>query len=835
MSRWTTKTMTCAALLAAAASMAGAQTQGGPPAERRAPAGAQAAQAEGEVRGSVRDAAGGAALGGASIAVRRSADSALVAGGVSKADGTFRIQGLPAGLYYLRVSRLGYATATVPRMEVTPAHPVADAGTVRLGAGAVALQAITATTQGPATGVTSTPDRTVVSTRSMPTVTGGTATDVLRNVPGVDVDGDGKVSLRGNQNVAIQINGRPATLSGDALTTFLKQLPAGLVDRVEVVPNPSARYDPDGMGGILNIVLKQSTDLGTSGGVSAGGGTGEKYNASGSLAHQRGPLTLFGSYGFNHDRRDETGRTFRSQRFDGQPASFLEQLSDGGEEHRSHTASASAELKLGRRDVLASTMLFNRGVESADGGSGFTAMGAARDVTGTYREVTRGRQVELNTEGTLSFTHAFAPRGHELSADLRVSRSRETQLDTFGTIPGPTPPPGLLGDSRNDLAALTRHGELKVDYTRGLAAGTTLETGYKGTLRRLDNALTVDSLFGGAPDPALRRVDDFRYDENVQAGYALLTRKAGARLTLQGGVRVERAATTFRLADSARAFPNDYTSLFPSAAATYEVGGGDQLHASYSKRIQRPRAGQLNPFPEAEDQYNVRVGNPALKPEYTHSFELSYQHAGAFGSATLTPFYRRTVNAVRRLRTVDPATGISTSTFANLATANSYGTDVNGRLRLGSRVTAMLGASFFRMVTDGSNVQSDLSTSAFTWSGRASVTARVGSGTDVQWFQTYRAASDVPQGRTGAFSMANVAIKQRVSEHGYLNLRVSDPFRTMRFSQQTFAPEFDQTSSRRFNSRAVYAGFSYDFGRAPRLKKQENEPDPGQQGDPQGR
>ena len=128
----------------------------------------------------------------------------------------------------------------------------------------MALQGITATTE--RAEVTSSPDRTVVSTRNMPAVTGGNATDVLRNVPGVDVDGDGKVSLRGNQNVAIQINGRPAPLTGDALTNFIKQLPAGLVDRVEVVPNPSAKYDPDGMGGILNIVLKQNADLGTSGG-----------------------------------------------------------------------------------------------------------------------------------------------------------------------------------------------------------------------------------------------------------------------------------------------------------------------------------------------------------------------------------------------------------------------------------------------------------------------------------------------------------------------------------------------------------------------------------------
>ncbi|HEV7587326.1 MAG TPA: TonB-dependent receptor, partial [Longimicrobium sp.] len=262
---------------------------GGPP---QGPPGAMAGaqQQAGEIRGIVRDGQSGQPLVGASIAVRSARDSALVTGAVTRADGSFRVEGLRPGAYYLRVSRLGYTTGTVSQVAVTPSAQTADVGVVRLAAGAVALAGITATTERAA--VMSAPDRTVVSTRNMPAVTGGNATDVLRNVPGVDVDGDGKVSLRGNQNVAIQINGRPAPLTGDALTNFIKQLPANLVDRVEVVPNPSAKYDPDGMGGILNIVLKQNADLGTSGGLTVGAGTGGKYNASGNLGHQAGPLTL---------------------------------------------------------------------------------------------------------------------------------------------------------------------------------------------------------------------------------------------------------------------------------------------------------------------------------------------------------------------------------------------------------------------------------------------------------------------------------------------------------------------------------------------------------------
>jgi outer membrane receptor protein involved in Fe transport len=803
---------------------------GGPPAGAP-PAAAATSQAAGEIRGTVRDAASGAALGGASIAVRRSADSTLVTGGVTRPDGAFRIQGLRPGAYYLRVSRLGYTTGTVAHADVTAAAPAADVGVVRLSAGAVALQGITASAERSSTTVTSTPDKTVVSTRDMPTVTGGTSTDVLRNVPGVDVDADGNVSLRGNSNVAIQINGRPSTLTGAALANFLKQLPANLVNRVEVVPNPSAKYDPDGMGGIVNVVLKQNADLGTSGGVSAGAGTGGRYNASGNLASQTGALTLFGSYGFSRETRNQTGFSSRDQHFEGVPETFLDQEITGDGGHLSHTVNGSAEYKLGDADVLSGTAMYNHGRESGDNASDFRLFDAGRALTGSYLQRTSGRELQNNADATLSYKHSFAPRDHELTADLDLNRSAEDGLDTYATIPGATPPPSLLGDSRNDLRAVTRRAEVTVDYSAPMF-GVQLETGYKGTLRRLDNALTVDSIFGGAADPSRRQVNDFRYDENVQAVYALLTRGAGSRLTLQGGLRLERAATTFHLADSAQAFPNDYNSLFPSAAATYRLSGNDQLHASYSKRIQRPRPGMLSPFPEAEDQYNVRVGNPHLRPEYTHSYELAYQRSMSFGSASVTPFYRHTVDAVRRLRTID-ANGVSVSTFANVATANSWGTDVNAQVRAGSRFSATAGASFFKVVTDGSSGATDLSSSAFAWSARGSLNYKVRPGTDVQFFESYRAATDVPQGHQGAFSMANLGIRQKLNEQAFLNVRVTDPFNTMRFSSQSFDTGFTQISERRFNSRALYVNFSYNFGHAPRLKQPPREEEPqAPQGEP---
>jgi outer membrane receptor protein involved in Fe transport len=634
------------------------------------------------------------------------------------------------------------------------------------------------------------------------------------------VDGDGKVSLRGNQNVAIQINGRPAPLTGDALTNFIKQLPAGMVDRVEVVPNPSAKYDPDGMGGIVNLVLKQYTDLGTSGGLTVGAGTGGKYNASGNLGSQRGPLTLFGSYGFNRDARDTRGSIFRDQHFSGVPQVFTEQQSRGDFVNQSHTVNANADLKLGARNLLSSTFMLNSRAGDMASGNGVTLFDEQRQVTSSYDLLSDGRQRGLTTDYTLAFRRTLQPQRNELSAQAHFNRSRDHGVTLLSTDVS-NGDPAVLADSRNDLVSVTRQADWQADYTRQLSAATRLEAGYKGTLRWLDNGQTVDSLYSDGSAPSSFQ-NDFTYDENVQAGYGLLTQQLGSSFSLQGGLRLERASTTFRLSD-AEAYPNDYTSLFPSAAATLELGQSDRLRFSYSKRIQRPNPFQLNPFPFMQDQYNRFMGNPELKPEYTHSYEASLTHSTSLGSITVTPFYRHTTDAVRRYQSLG-TDGVNTMTFRNLATANSYGTDANVQLRLG-RLSGFVGASAFRLVTDGNNVASGLAADAFSWSARLSLNFKLSPSTDLQWFQMYRAGSRTEQGRVGAMQMANLAVRQKLNDRSSLSVRVSDPLNTMRFTSTTDQEFYSEESQRRFNARAVYLSFSYSFGRPPRLRQPVPQPD----------
>ncbi|HEX5726579.1 MAG TPA: TonB-dependent receptor, partial [Longimicrobiaceae bacterium] len=767
----------------------------------------------------------------ARIAVWSTADSVLVTGGVSGADGSFRIEGLRPGQYYLRVSHLGHATATVRGVAITPAAPRATVEDVRLAAGAVALEGITATTE--RSTVTTQPDRSVYNAANLPAATGGNATDVLRNVPGVEVDGDGKVSVRGNENVAIQINGRPAPLRGDALTNFLKQLPASMVERVEVVPNPSAKYDPDGMGGILNIVLKQNTELGLSGGLTVGAATGGRYNGNGNLGWQRGALTLFGSYGLFSDQRVNTGFNFRETRDSASTVlGYLNQDIDGRFENLSHTVSANADLKLGSANTLSGALMFSTRDGNMNNTNAFNALDPSRVSLEQFDELTRVGMDNTTTDLSLAFKRVMQPQRHELSAEVRLNRSDDANLSRYTRFPYED---GVLDDApvrvrTNDFEAGVRDFSFQVDYTRALGSTLKLETGYKGTLRQVENDFAESVVNTPGPSPA-DLANAFVYDQDVHAVYGILSNAFG-KVNLQAGLRAEQANTSFDLTTTGETFENDYTSFFPSGAATWQVDDQRQLRASYSRRIQRPDVRLLNPFPFSEDEFNRFQGNPRLSPEYTDSYELGLQQSTSWGSLNLSPFYRRTTDAIRRVKEVEAGSNLSVVTFENLATSESYGADFNSTLRLG-RITGFGGMSAYRVVTDGSNLDEGLGSDALAWTVRASLTYKLTPATEVTWFQFYRAPMDVEQGRISAFSMANFALRQKFwGDKASLAVRVSDPFDQMGFRFRTADLLHAQQSERRWGARAAYLTFSYNFGQAPRLRNrppqqpQQQEPQP---------
>jgi len=787
-----------------------------------------APQGVGQVQGTVVSAASGEPLLSVSVMVRGAADSALAGGALTRDDGSFRIAGLRPGRYNVLVRSVGFAPLARAGVVVTADAPNVDLGRLQLATVATKLAGVNVQVERQAAALA--PDRNSYTVKDMPTTTGGTAVDVLRNVPSVEVDGDNKVSLRGNSNVVVQINGRASPMRGEQLGNFLAQLPANTVARVEVVPNPSAKEDPEGLGGIINIVLKQGTDLGTSGGLTVGGGTTGQLNASANLGRQQGAWTLFGSYGYMRDRRSVIGTTTRENSF-ADPVTFLDYDVDGLMTPRSHNVTTSVEYKAGERDVLSSNLIFNARAFGRESDSFYRSLDADHELTGRAHRFTDQDQRDFTLDHALSWRHTVEPQKNFLSTELRVSMTRSSNglalSDETLTVDGS--PSGVpVGLETNDNDDRSNNLFLQGDYTKTLAANTKLETGFKGTARRMTSDFDVALATAGDPYvPDAGRSNAFTYDERIGAAYGVLSQKVG-RVDLQGGLRLERADTRFDLATTGDRYDNGYGSVFPSAIATWNVTESRQLKASYSKRINRPSTQQLNPFGFREDALNVFRGNPELRPEYTHAFELGYQQSlGKGSSLQLTPFFRRTLDAVRFIGSVDDA-GVSTTTFRNVATNDSYGADANLSLKLG-RLSGFGGASTFWQKIDASNLDSDLSIRSFGWSARLNGTLKVSPTLDLQAFVMYRAPMKIEQGHITAFSLANLAVKQKLDgDKSSITLRIADPFRTMAWGVRASDGRVRQLTDRHFGARGAFLTYSYNFGTAPKIKQRPPEQDGGQ-------
>ncbi len=773
----------------------------------------------GEIRGRVVTAANQAPINLATVVVSTPGATGPAARTTAGADGAFQVTGLRPGRYRVRILAIGYAARELP-VQIGASSPGVDVGTVTLTAVAVELQSLEVT--GKQQDVQLAPDRSTYVVRDMPTTRGGTALDVLRSVPAVDVDIDNIVSLRGNSGVIVQINGRPSPMKPAQLGNFLAQLPAAIVDKVEVVPNPSAKEDPTGTAGIINIVLKQEADAGTSGGLTLAGGTTGQVNVGANLGYQRGPLTLYGSYGFLRDKRPRSDAIFRENRY-ADPITYLDETGTRMQLPLAHTATGSLNYDLGKHDELALDGLYSTRNQKETYGLVYRNLNAARTLTGLSDRTTSGRGNESSLEGTLGYRHTFAAKGHKLQSELRFVRDQEGGPGSVvaRTLALDGTPLGASALENQTAWEHPREGSLKVDYIRPLSKNLRLEAGYKGSLLRIHTTLETE-VFNQAQNaylPDSSRIRDFTWRQLVNAGYAILDAQV-AKFTLQGGVRVERATTRFHLTTTGATYENPYNSVFPSGLVAWNIDDAHQVKLSYSTRIRRPDdTDVLDPTPHYQDPLNLSVGNPRLKPEYIRAFELGLQRTAGTMTVQVSPFYRHTLDAVRTIRTIDNA-GVTTRTFANVSTTDAFGADATVAVT-GGRLRGFAGASAFRQVSDASNVGPGLNARTFGWTARTNASFRVSSTFDMQAIVSYRGATTVEQGRNASQTRVSLAGRKKLmNDRLSVTLRVIDPFNTSLESNTTIDPLFYQVTDRRRRIRGLLLNLNWMFG------KPSKEPEP---------
>ncbi|MEO8294816.1 MAG: TonB-dependent receptor [Gemmatimonadota bacterium] len=792
--------------------------------------GTPSAGAGGEIHGRVVSSAGQVPIEFANVEVRKPLAAAAIARTATGADGAFSLRGIAPGNYRVRIVAIGYTAKELGSVTIGPG-PDIDLGTIVLTSMPFELPSIVIQGQRPV--VELAPDRNTFVVRDLPTTKGGTALDVLRNVPAVDVDIDNLVSLRGNSGVVIQINGRPSPMKGTQLGNFLAQLPADVVDKVEVVTNPSAREDPTGVAGIINIVLKQKPDAGSSGGLTVGGGTTGHADIGGNLGYQNGPFSIYGSYGFFRDNRPRRDSIFRENTFEN-PVTFLDESGLRSQEPLAHTVTGTAGYALDKQDELSAELIYSTRVEHESNDILYRDLNAAQSVTGLSDRLTHGNNFESSLEGTLGYTHTFG-EDHELSSELGIVRDEEGGPSSIVShaLALDGSPSSTTAQENQAGWEHPRENSLKVDYGRPLSQSLRIDVGYKGLDQGFHTTLATrvfDSTQAAFVNDS-SRISNFTYDQVVHAVYGVLG-AAVDKFQLQGGVRIERATTTFHLRSLGTSFNNDYNSVFPSALVAYNINELSQVKLSYSTRIRRPDdTDLLDPTPHIQDPLNISIGNPSLKPEYIRAFELGLQRTMNHLTVQVTPFFRHTVDAIRSIRTIDSA-GVSTRSFANLATSDAYGTDLTFAMS-GGRLSGFAGASAFRQVSNASNLPGDFSVKTFGWNARTNASFRFSSTLDLQILLSYQAPMNVEQGRNSSRTRFSFAVRQKLrSNQVSLTLRVIDPFNTARESSTTIDPLFTQVTNRRRTIRGLLLSANWTFGHPP--KEHQRDPNDSSRGDTVG-
>ncbi|HEY0653086.1 MAG TPA: outer membrane beta-barrel family protein [Chryseosolibacter sp.] len=667
----------------------------------------------------------------ASIALLTQGDSTMAGGVVTDEAGTFQLQARK-GKYILKITFLSFKEKTI---KLTETSGVLDLGLIRLEATARELEEVVIT--GEKSQMELQLDKRVFNVGKDLANTGGNAADILDNVPSVSVGVDGTVSLRGSENVRILINGKPSGLTlrdPDAL----RQLQANIVERVEVITNPSSRYDAEGEVGIINIVLKENKQNGVNGTFTATAGYPEFYGGSYALNIRRKKVNFFSSYG--SDYRNSPGYNNTFQRFHRTDGIFSSQRnSKQRSTELSHNLRGGFDYFMTDKSSLSGSVMYN-----LEDGLNKTTLNVANALNNQLQtssvRIDNEHEDEKNIEGAFNFKKVFSSEEHTFSADVQYIRSRDGEASDYTQSSD-----SEIVIQRADNIAREENFLVQADYVHPIRDGKA-ETGFRSTNRKVDNDYGLEQQGASGnwiPFPAFN--DNLVYTEHVHAAYVMAGRKFN-RLSFQAGLRGEYSDIITELTETRVVNPRDYLNLFPSINLGFDVTKNKTWQLSYSKRINRPRFRDLLPFSNFADTAVLFMGNPNLNPEYTHSFETGYLFNWENGSILSSAYYRYRLGVIERITQVDED-GRTRIIPVNLSTQNAYGLEFNVSLSAKRWWQFNTSANFYRAVTEGRYEDDDFFSDTYTFNSRTTSKLTLFGNVNFQSSFNYRAPRITPQGK----------------------------------------------------------------------------------------
>lgn len=746
------------------------------------------------IRGQVIDADTEAPLDYATISLYNQQDSSLIGGNITDPKGNFRLEAKP-GTYYIVIDFITYESKTIRDIVVTREEPVIDLGTITLSSAAADLEEVLVVAEKSTMEMGL--DKKVFNVGKDLASQGGSAAELLDNVPTLQVDVEGNVSLRGSQGVRILIDGRPSGLIGSDPAAGLRAIPANMIERIEVITNPSARYEAEGMSGIINIILKKDRRSGFNGSFDVITGIPSNFGGAVNLNYRANRFNFFANYGLSYREGPGGGSQYQEVNFPDRDTSFITtQNSSRRRSGLNNSLRMGADYSFSDKSTLTFAGVLRKGNDNnLNELRRVDYINTLNNPIQIDERTDEEKEDEWRSEVSLSFRQDFKRKDHRLTADIRYQQNQETESsdlrNRFFT------PEGDAAD-KDDVLQRSNNEELsdqlifQTDYVLPFGEEGRFEAGLRTSIRNIDNDYLVEEFLDSEWQSLEGLSNDFRYDENISAAYLILGNKIG-KFSWQVGLRPEYSRISTKLLQTDEVNDRDYLNLFPSAFLGYELPGNNSFQISYSRRVDRPRFWDLNPFFSFSDDRNFRSGNPNLDPEFTDSYEITHIKYWDNGSIGSSIYYRHTTDKVERIRRV-LNDNTSLSQPENLATEDSYGLEVTTSYDPFRWWRLSADFNFFRSITDGGERFPNLSADTYTWFTRGTSRITVNKETDIQVRFNYRAPRQVPQGRNRSMYSIDLAASHDIlNDKGTLTLSVRDLLNSRKWRYITEGAEGDYT------------------------------------------
>jgi len=751
----------------------------------------------------------------ATITLLNAADSSFVGGVATDSLGKFFLPIDKAGKYLIKSVYIGYKRS-FRLVETSEEQSNITLPDVLLKDNSTTTNEVVV--EGEKDFVQNTIEKQIYNVDKLGTTKGGTAVDVLQNIPSVTMDQDGSPSMRGT-SVIVLIDGRPSGLSGQSRSAILDQIPASSIERIEVVSNPSARYDPDGMSGIINVVLKKNAQAGYNGNAALTVGDRDKYNFNLNFNYKKKKLNWFANYSFNHSKYYGNGGSDRKVTFPTDTLYYIRQGQNNDNITDVNMLKTGIDYALNSKSNFSSSITFNSKKQRlVNEVFSNTRLDSQENITSNFDRTTNRTKKNIGAEWANNYTYNFARKGSFISADANVSYNQDDIVYDIYQMPA------VVFNNKNvdgDTAYKSQMPEkganylmmFQSDYSYPINDQNRIDAGVKTSVRNIDYDFAVNDLnFNtGVFSRNERQSNRFAYNENIYSVYGIYNGKKG-KWGYQVGARVEQTYTVSDQKTTGEQYRNDYFNVFPSAYLTFKPLAKSEWKATYSRRIVRPDIQNLNPFINYADRFTLRQGNPKINPEYVNSFEFGHILALKTMSFSTTAYYRQSKDLIWRYRNALPD-GVTVVSFQNISGSETMGLEAVHTWQILKWWSLNNSANVFsRQIFTGDLPVTQTGKNG-SWNWKVLSNFKPFAGTNFSVAYNYDSPIATPQGKILSIYWLDVSgSKDILKKRANIAIRFSDIFNTRQFRLEMDTPQFTDTFFRKRESRNVFVTFTWRFG-----------------------